>query len=54
MYATGEQTDRQTDGRTKATLIAPLPTVVGIISLTFQYISKPGVFVTLDATGINK
>jgi len=27
MYATDGQTDRQTDGRTKATLIAPFPTV---------------------------
>ena len=27
MYATNGQSDRQTDGRTKATLIAPFPTV---------------------------
>jgi len=32
MYKTDEQTDRQTDGRTKATLVAcPFPTVGGII-----------------------
>ena len=31
MYATDGQTDRRTDGRTKATLIAPFPTGEGII-----------------------
>jgi len=33
MYATDRQTDGWTDGRTKATLIAPFPTVGGIITM---------------------
>jgi len=34
MYATDGQTDRQTDGRKKATLIVPFPTGGGIIITT--------------------
>jgi len=33
MYATDGRTERQTDGRTKATLIAPFPTGAGIINV---------------------
>jgi len=32
VYATDGWTDRQTDGRTKATLTAPFPTVEGIVT----------------------
>ena len=32
-YVRDGRTDRQTDGRTKATLIAPFPTVGGIIMI---------------------
>jgi len=61
MYATDRQTDEQTDRRTKATLIAPFPTVEGIIKMghfwttnTCSSSSSSNTVVVLVVVSVNK